>query len=136
MDIVRNGFYGIFPTDFAFDEGFIHSIEYFDDENNTILVELVTSLDLSMLPILVYMPFDEVVRLLKKTTNHAIAANVRTMLFECLKRNSEYANRIEIRAWHRTYLHFRGFDLTVKKCLVEKNGIPVEEHNLYEMTMF
>lgn len=136
IDIVHNGFYGIFPTAFAFDAGFLHSIEYCDDENNTVLVELVTSVDLSMLPILVYMPFDEVVRLLKKTTNHAIAANVRTMLFEWLKGNGEYANRIQIRAWHRTYLYFSGFDLTVKKCRVEKNGIPVEEHNLYEMTIF
>ena len=133
VDIARIRRSDIFPETFSFDEGYIDSIEYFEVDNPYMCVKLITSLDLNMLPIMVYMPINETFTMLKQATNHFIASDVRSMLYESLKENKEYTNHIQIRDWHKTYLYFKGFEMTVTKCEIAINGIHEEEHNIYKL---
>ena len=143
IDIVRNGYYGIFPETFSLVECYIYSITYFEEPNPYVLVELITTLDFSMIPLHVYIPFDEAISMINKATNHSLSSLTRSNLFENFNQNLHFTNKIEIRKFNHTYLYCKGIDLTVTKCIVEENSNVVyplfayaDDHNYYQVNNF
>ncbi len=136
IDRVRESFDGIFPRTFSFDEGYICSIRYLNSENPYVIVELVTSLDLNMINIYVYMPFEVAIKMLKKTNNHTVASPLRSMLYDNFNQNPEITDDLQIREWNKTYLHFKGIELVVTNCNSDEKGSAANNSNYYALNNF
>jgi hypothetical protein len=126
----------ILPKTFLLDSCYIHTIKYHDEVTPYIKVELITTLDFRTVSLNVYMPFDTFITLLQKATNTSVSSAIRSMLYENINHHTEEYDKILVREWYKTYLYCKGIDLTLVKCSLSDNGIPISHHCYYQTVDF
>jgi len=125
FDDIRYCRFGYFPQKLTFEDCYLGSIKYLDAQTPYVMAEIFASPELNQNSIHVYMPFEQMICMLKKANNVSVSSMVRCMLFINLRKNRECTNEIEIRNCYRTYLYCKGIDLRVTQC--NFNVSPFEE---------
>jgi hypothetical protein len=138
LDRSRQEWPEVFPDIFYFTEGYVSRVRLIKSDEPKVYVEIATHFESKWLDINVYMPFDEVMTMLKKSSCKSNASMIRNMLFEGLGGNPFVGDEIPVREWYKTYLFCQGLDWTVVKMELEDEETEeaIDCHNNYTLIQY